>query len=57
MDRDPESERGLDELGAGLDSTCSVGIPECPQDEEVGAERIWGTGLELVKGETGSERR
>ncbi|XP_030209010.1 serine/threonine-protein kinase B-raf isoform X1 [Gadus morhua] len=38
MDRDPaerERERGLDDLGAGLDSTCSVGIPECPQDEEI----------------------
>lgn len=35
MDRDPERERGLEELGACLDPACSVGIPECPQDEEV----------------------
>ena len=37
MDRDPERERGLDELGAGLDTTCTGGIPECQQDipEEV----------------------
>ncbi|XP_030628855.1 serine/threonine-protein kinase B-raf isoform X2 [Chanos chanos] len=38
MDRDPERERGLDELGAGLDSTCSGGIPECQQDIP---EEIW----------------
>ncbi|XP_052363778.1 serine/threonine-protein kinase B-raf-like [Oncorhynchus keta] len=35
MDRDPERERGLEELGACLDPACSVGIPECPQDEEI----------------------
>ncbi|XP_076152684.1 serine/threonine-protein kinase B-raf isoform X2 [Alosa pseudoharengus] len=38
MDRDPERERGLDELGAGLDTTCSGGIPECQQDIP---EEIW----------------
>ncbi|XP_063072901.1 serine/threonine-protein kinase B-raf isoform X2 [Engraulis encrasicolus] len=38
MDRDPERERGLDELGAGLDTTGSVGIPECQQDIP---EEIW----------------
>uniref|UniRef100_A0AAY5K6N3 non-specific serine/threonine protein kinase n=1 Tax=Esox lucius TaxID=8010 RepID=A0AAY5K6N3_ESOLU len=35
MDRDPERERGLGELGACLEPACSVGIPECPQDEEI----------------------
>uniref|UniRef100_A0A8C7IDH8 non-specific serine/threonine protein kinase n=1 Tax=Oncorhynchus kisutch TaxID=8019 RepID=A0A8C7IDH8_ONCKI len=35
MDRDPERERGLEELGACLDPACSVGIQECPQDEEI----------------------
>ena len=36
---DQDLERGgPDEPGAGTpDATCSVGIPECPQDEEVSA--------------------
>ncbi|XP_028810438.1 serine/threonine-protein kinase B-raf isoform X3 [Denticeps clupeoides] len=38
MDRDPERQRGLDELGAGLDATCSGGIPACQQDIP---EEIW----------------
>ncbi|KAJ8268813.1 hypothetical protein COCON_G00114200 [Conger conger] len=38
MDRDPERERGLDELGAGLDPICSGGIPESEQDIP---EEIW----------------
>ena len=50
MDRDPERERGLEDLGAGIDSTCSIGIPECPQDEEVcngvqGIKRSEGKGI------------
>lgn len=50
---EPGRERGLDELGAGLDSSCSSGIPGGPQDEEVSptaAGRSWAGG-------TGSERR
>ncbi|KAJ8261646.1 hypothetical protein GJAV_G00156680 [Gymnothorax javanicus] len=38
MDRDPERERGLTELGAGLDPICSGGIPESQQDIP---EEIW----------------
>ncbi|XP_035282400.1 serine/threonine-protein kinase B-raf-like [Anguilla anguilla] len=38
MDRDPERERGLDELGAGLEPICSGGIPESQQDIP---EEIW----------------
>ncbi|KAJ8411366.1 hypothetical protein AAFF_G00173720 [Aldrovandia affinis] len=38
MDRDPERERGLDELGAGLDPVCSGGIPDSQQDIP---EEIW----------------
>ncbi|XP_061085036.1 serine/threonine-protein kinase B-raf-like isoform X2 [Conger conger] len=38
MDRDPERERGLDELGAGLDPICSGGITESQQDIP---EEIW----------------
>ncbi|XP_035257711.1 serine/threonine-protein kinase B-raf isoform X1 [Anguilla anguilla] len=38
MDRDPERERGLDELGAGLDPVCSGGITESQQDIP---EEIW----------------
>ncbi|XP_036373759.1 serine/threonine-protein kinase B-raf-like [Megalops cyprinoides] len=38
MDRDPERERGLEELGAGLDPICSGGIPESQQDIP---EEIW----------------
>lgn len=34
---EPATERGLDELGAGLASSCSSGIPGGPQDEEVSA--------------------
>ncbi|XP_029016630.1 serine/threonine-protein kinase B-raf isoform X2 [Betta splendens] len=34
-DLEPGRERGLEELGAGLDSTCSPGIPGGPQDEEI----------------------
>lgn len=36
-EREPGTERGLDELSAGLDSSCSSGIPGGPQDEEVSA--------------------
>lgn len=39
MNRDPESDAGLDELSAGLDSACPGGaaVPECQHDipEEV----------------------
>ncbi|KAJ8398867.1 hypothetical protein AAFF_G00417750 [Aldrovandia affinis] len=38
MDRDPERERGLDELGAGLDPICSGGVAESQQDIP---EEIW----------------
>ncbi|KAL7828052.1 hypothetical protein AOLI_G00312040 [Acnodon oligacanthus] len=38
MDRDAEREPGLEELGAGLASTCSGGIPEAQQDIP---EEIW----------------
>ncbi|KAG7455940.1 hypothetical protein MATL_G00246420 [Megalops atlanticus] len=38
MDRDPERERGLEELGAGLDPICSGGIPQSQQDIP---EEIW----------------
>ncbi|KAG9339959.1 hypothetical protein JZ751_022274 [Albula glossodonta] len=38
MDRDPERERGLEELGAGLDPICSGGIHESQQDIP---EEIW----------------
>ncbi|XP_028288626.1 serine/threonine-protein kinase B-raf isoform X1 [Parambassis ranga] len=34
-EREPGRERGLEELGAGLDSSCSPGIPGGPQDEEI----------------------
>uniref|UniRef100_A0A7N6AEH8 non-specific serine/threonine protein kinase n=1 Tax=Anabas testudineus TaxID=64144 RepID=A0A7N6AEH8_ANATE len=34
-EREPGRERGLEELGAGLDSSCSSGIPGDPQDEEI----------------------
>ncbi|KAG7236808.1 hypothetical protein INR49_000185 [Caranx melampygus] len=34
-EREPGRERGLEELGAGLDSSCSSGIPGGPQDEEI----------------------
>uniref|UniRef100_A0A667Y5X5 non-specific serine/threonine protein kinase n=1 Tax=Myripristis murdjan TaxID=586833 RepID=A0A667Y5X5_9TELE len=34
-EREPGRERGLDELGAGLHSSCSAGIPGGPQDEEI----------------------
>lgn len=36
-EREPGRERGLEELGAGLDSSCSSGIPGGPQHEEVSA--------------------
>ncbi|KAA8580419.1 hypothetical protein FQN60_005954, partial [Etheostoma spectabile] len=32
---EPGRERGLEELGAGLDSSCTSGIPGGPQDEEI----------------------
>ncbi|XP_056132710.1 serine/threonine-protein kinase B-raf-like [Lampris incognitus] len=35
MSRDPDRERGLEELCAELGPTCSAGAPECPQDEEI----------------------
>uniref|UniRef100_A0A8B9HIG9 non-specific serine/threonine protein kinase n=1 Tax=Astyanax mexicanus TaxID=7994 RepID=A0A8B9HIG9_ASTMX len=38
MERDAELEAGLEELGAGLASTCSGGIPEAQQDIP---EEIW----------------
>uniref|UniRef100_A0A4W4GIA6 non-specific serine/threonine protein kinase n=1 Tax=Electrophorus electricus TaxID=8005 RepID=A0A4W4GIA6_ELEEL len=38
MDRDPDREPGLHELGAGLGSTCSGGLRECQQDIP---EEIW----------------
>uniref|UniRef100_W5KWA0 non-specific serine/threonine protein kinase n=1 Tax=Astyanax mexicanus TaxID=7994 RepID=W5KWA0_ASTMX len=38
MDRDAEREAGLEELGTGLASTCSGGIPEAQQDIP---EEIW----------------
>ncbi|XP_072529185.1 serine/threonine-protein kinase B-raf isoform X2 [Salminus brasiliensis] len=38
MDRDAEREPGLEELGTGLASTCSGGIPEAQQDIP---EEIW----------------
>ncbi|XP_023654018.1 serine/threonine-protein kinase B-raf isoform X2 [Paramormyrops kingsleyae] len=38
MDRDPERERGLGELAAGLDPVCSGGIPDGHQDIP---EEIW----------------
>lgn len=34
-EREPDRERGLEELGPGLDASCSPGIPGCPQEEEV----------------------
>ncbi|XP_022071798.1 serine/threonine-protein kinase B-raf isoform X1 [Acanthochromis polyacanthus] len=34
-EREPGRERGLEELGAGLDRSCSSGIPGGPQDEEI----------------------
>lgn len=36
-EREPGRERGLEELGAELDSSCMSGIPGGPQDEEVSA--------------------
>lgn len=35
VEREPGREPGLEELGAGLDSSCTSGIPGGPQDEEV----------------------
>ncbi|XP_068611479.1 serine/threonine-protein kinase B-raf isoform X2 [Brachionichthys hirsutus] len=34
-DRESGAERGLEELGAGLDSSCTPGIPGGPQGEEI----------------------
>ncbi|XP_076010222.1 serine/threonine-protein kinase B-raf isoform X2 [Genypterus blacodes] len=34
-EREPATERGLDEPGAGLDASCPPVIPEGPQDEEI----------------------
>ncbi|XP_070847832.1 serine/threonine-protein kinase B-raf isoform X3 [Chaetodon trifascialis] len=34
-EREPGRERGLEELGAGLDASCTPGIPGGPQDEEI----------------------
>lgn len=34
---EPGREPGLEELGAGLASSCTEGIPGGPQDEEVSA--------------------
>lgn len=36
-EREPGRESGLEELGPGLDSSCSSGIPGGPQEEEVSA--------------------
>lgn len=43
MNRDPESDTGLDELGAGLESACPGGaaIPECQHD--IPEEVRWGS--------------
>uniref|UniRef100_A0A671V3M3 non-specific serine/threonine protein kinase n=1 Tax=Sparus aurata TaxID=8175 RepID=A0A671V3M3_SPAAU len=35
VEREPGREPGLEELGAGLDSSCTSGIPGGPQDEEI----------------------
>lgn len=48
-EREPGREQGLVELGAGLDSSCTSGIPGGPQDEEVSARRC-GSGSKLRRG-------
>lgn len=52
-ERETSREPGLEELGVGLESSCTSGIPGGPQDEEVSAAAAalrWA-------GDTGSEWR
>lgn len=48
-ERDPGRERALEELGAGLDSTCSSGSPGGRQDEEVSVKGGSGAGLKEAR--------